>query len=73
MEEAGSTNPLLVGLFFILRCIIPLAIMLGISWLLKRLGVIAEPPKPPPDWNNGNVNNNNHLDSGEGGVAHAKS
>jgi hypothetical protein len=72
MEEATSTNPLLVGLFFILRCIIPLAIMLGISYLLKRLGVIAEPPKPPPDWNNGN-SNNNHLNPGEGGVAHARS
>jgi hypothetical protein len=72
MEEAGNSNPLLVGLFFILRCIIPLAIMLGISYLLKRLGVIAEPPKPPPDWNNNNNNsNNNQLNPGEGG-AHAK-
>ena len=72
MEEASNTNPLLVGLFFVLRCIIPLAIMLGISYLLKRLGLIAEPPKPPPDWNNDN-SNNNHLDNGEGGMAHAKS
>jgi hypothetical protein len=72
MEEASSTNPLLIGLFFILRCIIPLAIMLGISYLLKRLGVIAEPPKPPPDWNN-DATNNNHLNPGGGGVAHAKS
>jgi hypothetical protein len=72
MEEASSSNPLLVGLFFVLRCIIPLAIMLAVSYLLKRLGVIAEPPKPPPDWNNDN-SNNNQLDNGEGGMAHAKS
>ncbi len=71
MEEAPGTNPLYVGLFFVLRCVIPLAIMLGISYLLKRLGVIAEPPKPPPDWNNGNTHNNT-LNPGEGGVAHAK-
>jgi hypothetical protein len=72
MEEANSTNPLFVGLFFILRCVIPLAIMLGISYLLKRFGVIAEPPKPPPDWNNGSSNNNT-INPGEGGAAHAKS
>jgi len=72
MEEAGNSNSLVVGFFFILRCVIPLAIMLGLSYLLKRLGVIAEPPKPPPDWNNEN-NNDNHLNHGEGGVAHAKS
>lgn len=72
MEEVGHTNPLLVGLFFVLRCVIPLVIMLGISYLLKRLGVIAEPPKPPPDWNNEN-SNSNHLKPGEGGAAHAKS
>jgi hypothetical protein len=72
MEETNSTSPLLVGLFFIIRCIVPLAIMLGISYLLKRLGLIAEPPKPPADWNNNNNSNNNHLNPG-GGVAHAKS
>jgi hypothetical protein len=72
MEEASSSNPLLIGLFFVLRCIIPLAIMLGISYLLKRLGVSAEPPKPPPDWNNGNSNSTN-LNPGEEGAAHAKS
>jgi hypothetical protein len=72
MEEANSTNPLFVGLFFILRCVVPLAIMLGISYLLKRFGVIAEPPKPPPDWNDGNSNNNT-FNPGEGGAAHAKS
>jgi hypothetical protein len=70
MEETGSTNPLFVGLFFVLRCGVPLLIMLGISYLLKRLGVIAEPPKPPPGWNGDN--GNNHLNHSGGGVAHAK-
>jgi len=30
--------------------------MLGVSYLLKRLGLIAEPPSAPPDKNNGNGN-----------------
>jgi hypothetical protein len=68
MEDSASTNPLLVSLFFVVRCIIPLAIMLGISYLLKRLGLIAEPPKPPPDWDDGD--SENHLNNNGEGVAH---
>ncbi len=71
MEETSSTNPLFVGLFFVVRCIVPLVIMLGISYLLRRLGVIAEPPKPPPDWNGDQ--SNEPINHAEGGVAHAKS
>lgn len=64
MDEV-STNPLIVPLFFIIRCLVPLIILLGISYLLKRLGVIAESPKPPEGWNN----NNNHS-NGEEKAAH---
>jgi hypothetical protein len=70
MEQTSNTNPLFISLLFILRCIVPLLIMLGISYLLKRLGVIVEPPKPPPDWDN-NHNSNLHPMSGEGGMTHA--
>jgi hypothetical protein len=62
MENANS-NPLFVALFFIIRCLVPLLIMLGISYLLKRFGLIAPPPEPPPD----SENNNNHNG---GGLAH---
>ena len=68
MEDTSSTNPLFISLFFIVRCLVPLVIMLGISYLLKRLGLIADPPKPPPDWDNGDADN--HHGNG-GGVAHA--
>jgi len=34
-------------LFFTLRCLIPLMIMLGISYLLRKFGLVQEPPKPP--------------------------
>ena len=64
MDDASTTNPLFVVLFFALRCLVPLLIMLGITYLLKRLGLIAASPPLPPDENNGNNQN------GEGGLAH---
>jgi len=57
-----------VGLFFILRCLVPLVIMLGISYILRRLGVIATPPQPPSDWND----ETNSPATNEGGLVHAK-
>jgi hypothetical protein len=69
MENANS-NPFFVALFFIVRCLVPLLIMLGISYLLKRFGLIAPPPEPPPDQDNGNNNGDHHPNNGEGGLAH---
>lgn len=40
-------NPVFVALLFILRCLVPLAILFGISYLLRRLGLVAETPEPP--------------------------
>lgn len=42
-----TTNPIFVGLLFILRCLVPLVILFGISYLLRRLGLVAETPEPP--------------------------
>ncbi len=42
-----SANPIFVALFFILRCLVPLLVMLGISYLLRRLGLIVPPPQEP--------------------------
>ena len=44
-----SANPLYVMMFFALRCILPLMIMLGISYVLRKLGLVKEPPTPPAD------------------------
>jgi hypothetical protein len=68
-----SNNPLVVGLFFVLRCLVPLMIMLGISYLLKKFGWIAESPPPPPDWDNGDKGEEEQKDQvnhDEGGPAH---
>lgn len=54
--DKANLSPLFVALFYILRCLVPLGIMLGISYLLRRLGLIREAPHQPADWNNGNDN-----------------
>ena len=42
-----SANSFFVVLLFILRCLIPLAILFGISYLLRRMGLVAiEAPEP---------------------------
>jgi hypothetical protein len=39
-----NPNPIFVGLLFMLRCMVPLLILFGISYILRRLGLVAEPP-----------------------------
>jgi hypothetical protein len=70
MQE-GTESPVVVieALLFVLRCVVPLLLMLGVSYLLKRLGLITPPPPPPPDRDNGNGGNNK---TNGGGVAHGK-
>jgi hypothetical protein len=55
-------NPVIITLMFILRCLVPLLIMLGVSYLLKRLGLIEEAPPPPEAY----------LEEDEGDLAHGK-
>jgi len=42
-----SANPVFVALLFVLRCLVPLAILFGISYILRKLGLVAETPEPP--------------------------
>ena len=45
-----SANSFFVVLLFILRCLVPLAILFGISYLLRRFGLVAvEAPELPDD------------------------
>ena len=75
MQEATEGPIFLVeALLFVLRCVVPLLLMLGVSYLLKRFGLITPPPPPPPDRDNrenGNANGGNNKTNG-GGVAHGK-
>lgn len=67
--QDGTEGPifLIEALLFVLRCLVPLLLMLGVSYLLKRLGLIAPPPPTPPEHTNGK--NDQHKG---GGVAHGK-
>jgi hypothetical protein len=49
MNETAS-NSVFVALLFILRCLVPLAILFGISYLLRRFGLVTiEAPEPPEE------------------------
>jgi hypothetical protein len=51
MNETAA-NPVFVALLFILRCLVPLAILFGISYLLRRFGLVTiEAPEPPEEAN----------------------
>ena len=60
--ENSSTNPIIVILLFILRCLVPLIIMLGVSQLLRRFGFIRETTLPEERQESGDDNN---LDEGD--------
>jgi hypothetical protein len=45
----ASANPIYVALLCIARCLIPLIILFGISFLLRRFGLIAKPAPPPEE------------------------
>lgn len=69
MDEM-TANPFVIILFFIIRCLIPLAIMLGISYIIRRFGLVTAPPPPPKEPEN---EADNHQIDTNGGLAHGKS
>jgi hypothetical protein len=65
--EKQVANPLIIIIMFVARFAIPLLLMLGLSYLLKRLGLIKEPPPPPNNGNqNGMLQNGNEGDLANG-------
>jgi len=55
MNDVAS-NPVYIALLCILRCLIPLLVLFGISYLLRRLGVVAKPAPPPAEYQNSEDN-----------------
>ena len=45
-----TANPLYVALLFIARCLVPLAILFGVSYFLRRFGLISKPTPPPEEY-----------------------
>jgi hypothetical protein len=73
MQEGTETPTFLIeAVLFVLRCVVPLLLMLGVSYLLKRLGLITPPPPPPPDRDNGDNGSGGNNKTNGGGVAHGK-
>jgi hypothetical protein len=60
MNETAA-NPIFVALLFILRCLVPLVILFGISYLLRRFGLVVidnpEPPEEPENHENNSATN----------------
>jgi len=46
----ATANPIYVALLFIARCLVPLVILFGVSYLLRRFGVIAKPTQPSDEY-----------------------
>jgi hypothetical protein len=44
----ATANPIYIALLCIARCLVPLLLLFGVSYLLRHFGVIAK-PAPPPD------------------------
>jgi hypothetical protein len=51
-----AANPVYVALLCAARCLIPLVILFGISYLLRRLGVVAKPAPPPAGYQDNEEN-----------------
>jgi hypothetical protein len=44
--QGSTANPLILALLLIARCLIPVGILLGLSYLVRRLGLVEGPPPP---------------------------
>ena len=42
-----EVNPFVILLMFVVRCGVPLILMLGLSYILYKIGLIKEPPAAP--------------------------
>lgn len=60
--QDSAANPLILTLLFIARCLIPVGILLGLSYLLRRLGLVQG--SPPADRGEKPDNSSNGLQHG---------
>lgn len=60
-------SPFFVILLFILRCLVPLTILMAISYLLRKFGLVAETHKHSQEdrGTGGNTNAQGGLDHGK--------
>jgi NADH:ubiquinone oxidoreductase subunit B-like Fe-S oxidoreductase len=46
----ATANPIYVAMLCIARCLVPLVILFGISYLLRRFGIVKKPAPPPEEY-----------------------
>ena len=63
--DNSQASPLIVVLLFLLRCLVPLLLLMGVSYLLRKLGLISEPHKPHDQ-------GTPHSSNEQGGLQHGK-
>lgn len=64
MSETPA-SPVFVALLFMLRCLVPLAVLFGVSYLLRKLGLVAEMPEPPSEYDDNGDNHPPTVDNGK--------
>jgi hypothetical protein len=60
-----SANPAFVFFLFILRCLIPIAVLLGISYLLRMLGLVAPSPESNDEYDEDDEDDDNSANGDE--------
>ncbi len=60
-----STSPIIMGLLFVLRCLIPLGVLFGISYLLKRLELVIDYAEDAEAENTGDVKETAEADEAQ--------
>ncbi len=48
--DNATANPLYIAMLCVVRCVVPIVVLFGISYLLRRFGVIAKPTPPPQEY-----------------------
>lgn len=64
--DNSSANPLIITLLCLVRCLIPVVVILGISYLLKRLGLILPSHERPEESPTNESSNNQKGDPAHG-------
>ncbi len=54
--DNATANPIYVALLCVGRCLVPLVILFGVSYLLRHFGVIAKPTPPPEEYQQSDEN-----------------
>jgi hypothetical protein len=55
--QDSAANPVIVVLLLLARCLVPVGILLGFSYLLRRLGLVQGSPPPPDKSDNSQASN----------------